>query len=275
MMKERFSYNIYKESADYIRDKLPNIPEYAVTLGSGLSVIEDELTDKVSVYYSDIPNFPVSGLFYQQNRLVYGLLNGIPILLLNGRFHYYEGFSMQECGFYVPVLKILGIKYLILTNACGGISKELSPGDIVVVYDHFKFYDDSPIRGDNIEELGVRFPDMQSVYDKSLIDKAFRLSSDLGIELHKGIYAYMPGPQYETPAEIRALSIIGADVVGMSTIPEVITAAHCSLPILCFSTVSNYAAGITGEPLTGEEVIEMGKKTSVKLIKLIKAIISD
>lgn len=272
-MIKSYKYDIFKESADYLKNHLPSVPKCAITLGSGLSVIENDLTDKIEIPYGDIPNFPVSDLYYQKNKVVFGKLNGVSVLLMNGRFHYYEGFSMQECGFYVPVLKLLGIKYLILTNAAGGITENLKPGDIVAVYDHIKLFGDSPLRGENLDSLGERFPDLQSVYNKSLISAVTEIGKKHSIDIQKAVYAYMPGPQYETPAEIKALKILGANVVGMSTVPEIISAAHCSLPILCLSTVSNYAAGITGEALTGDEVVEMGKRTSATLIKLLSDLV--
>ena len=255
-MLEKCGYKEYAESAEYIKRLIGSTPDIAIILGSGLDRIVRKMTEKVVIPYRDIPNFPVSTVSYQKGELVFGMLAGKKILAMNGRFHYYEGWEMWQTAYPVAVMKLLGIGKMIITNAAGGIGDNVDPGDLVLITDHIKFMADSPLRGANLDEFGVRFPDMQSVYDREMMNTAEVIAKEYGISVTRGVYAYMAGPQYETPAEIRALKTMGADVVGMSTVAEVIVAAHCGIKVLCISCVSNKAAGITGNPLTEEEVLE-------------------
>ena len=255
-MLEKCGYKEYAESAEYIKRLIGSTPDIAIILGSGLDRIVGKMTEKVDIPYRDIPNFPVSTVSYQKGELVSGMLAGKKILAMNGRFHYYEGWEMWQTAYPVAVMKLLGIGKMIITNAAGGIGDNVDPGDLVLITDHIKFMADSPLRGANLDEFGVRFPDMQSVYDREMMNTAEVIAKEYGISVTRGVYAYMAGPQYETPAEIRALKTMGADVVGMSTVAEVIVAAHCGIKVLCISCVSNKAAGITGNPLTEEEVLE-------------------
>lgn len=255
-MLEKCGYKEYAESAEYIKRLIGSTPDIAIILGSGLDRIVRKMTEKIVIPYRDIPNFPVSTVSYQKGELVFGMLAGKKILAMNGRFHYYEGWEMWQTAYPVAVMKLLGIGKMIITNAAGGIGDNVDPGDLVLITDHIKFMADSPLRGANLDEFGVRFPDMQSVYDREMMNIAEVIAKEYGISVTRGVYAYMAGPQYETPAEIRALKTMGADVVGMSTVAEVIVAAHCGIKVLCISCVSNKAAGITGNPLTEEEVLE-------------------
>ncbi len=255
-MLEKCGYKEYAESAEYIKRFIDSTPDIAIILGSGLDRIVRKMTEKVVIPYRDIPNFPVSTVSYQKGELVFGMLAGKKILAMNGRFHYYEGWEMWQTAYPVAIMKLLGIGKMIITNAAGGIGDNVDPGDLVLITDHIKFMADSPLRGANLDEFGVRFPDMQSVYDREMMNTAEVIAKEYGISVTRGVYAYMAGPQYETPAEIRALKTMGADVVGMSTVAEVIVAAHCGIKVLCISCVSNKAAGITGNPLTEEEVLE-------------------
>ncbi|MBR5453541.1 MAG: purine-nucleoside phosphorylase [Clostridia bacterium] len=255
-MLEKCGYKEYAESAEYIKELIGSAPDTAIILGSGLDRIVGKMTEKVVIPYRDIPNFPVSTVSYQKGELVSGVLDGKKILAMNGRFHYYEGWEMWQTAYPIAVMKLLGIEKIIITNAAGGIGDNVDPGDLVLITDHIKFMADSPLRGANLDEFGVRFPDMQSVYDRDMINTAEAIAREHGISVTRGVYAYMAGPQYETPAEIRALKTMGADVVGMSTVAEVIVAAYCGIKVLCISCVSNKAAGITGNPLTEEEVLE-------------------
>jgi len=182
---------------------------------------------------------------------------------------------MRDVSFYVRALKVLGIKNLIITNATGGINKCFNPGDLMIITDHIKFFDDSPLRGENVSELGPRFNDMSEAYNKELIEVAKSVAEKQGIDIKEGVYAFMPGPSYETPAEIRALGILGADAVGMSSVPEVITAAHCGLKVLGISCITNYAAGISKTKLTEEEVIETANKSGEKFSALMAGIITE
>jgi purine-nucleoside phosphorylase len=272
-------YEDYKKSADYIREKLDFIPRTAIILGSGLGSYADRLVNQKIIKYGDIPNFPKSTVFNHKGELVCGeIADGKtnekkPVLLMNGRFHFYEGYSMEETAYPVGVFHLLGIDKIIITNASGGINRTFHPGDLVCVYDHIKFAAESPVRGANIPEFGARFFDMQSVYSKELIETAKECALKQGFALKDGVYAYMSGPQYETPAEIRMLRAAGADLVGMSTVAEVIRAAQCGIKVLCISCVSNYAAGITNQPLTHEEVCEVGEEVSHKFQRLVDEIL--
>ena len=279
-MSLKYKYEDYKKSADYIREKLPELPDAAVILGSGLGSYADNLVNPIIIKYEDIPNFPKSTVSNHKGELVFGkIIDGEtedvkPVLVMNGRFHYYEGYEMEDTVYPVCVFYLLGITKLIITNAAGGINPTFYPGDLVCVYDHIKLTAESPVRGANIPEFGARFFDMQSVYSKDLIEKAKDCAIRQGIFLKDGVYAYMSGPQYETPAEIRMLRAMGADLVVMSTVAEVIQAAWCKIKVLCISCVTNYAAGMTHEPLSHEEVVEASEEISGKFKKLIDTILS-
>ena len=265
-------YDKYLESAEYIKSKINAEPDVAIILGSGLGSFAEQFDNPVIIPYNEIPNFPVSTVSYHKGEFVYGEIGGKKVLAMNGRFHFYEGYEMWQTAYPIGVFKILNVKKLIITNAAGGISEDYRPGDFVCVRDHIKLVPDSPMRGKHIPEFGgQRFFDMQHVYDKEMIALAHRIDPDL----KDGVYAYMAGPQFETPAEIRMLKIMGATLVGMSTIAEVIAAANYGLPVLCISCVSNMAAGITGAVLTHEEVVETGLLIAEKFKKLIGAIINE
>ena len=270
---QRPQIETYREAAEYIRAQLPQVPRAAVILGSGLDGLCARLEQTIVIPYANIPNFPLSTVSYQKGELLYGTIDGIPVLLMSGRFHYYEGWEMWQTSFPIVVFHLLGIDKLVITNAAGGINRAFAPGDFMVVRDHIKLAIESPLRGANEESLGQRFFNLQSVYDKDWIRQAKRIASQLGITLHEGVYAYMPGPQYETPAEIRALGVLGADAVGMSTVAEVIEAAHCGMRVFCVSSVSNMAAGITGEALSEQEVLDTAKENGQKFCALIDAML--
>lgn len=277
-------YNDYLESANFIKEKIKNTPDIALILGSGLGEFADRLSDSITIPYREIPHFPTSTVSYQKGVLVYGKLkydDGTEksVLAMNGRFHYYEGWEMWQTAYPVGVFKLLGIDKLIITNAAGGIGyndeREIRPGDLVMVTDQIKLSPDSPMRGANISEFGERFFDMQSVFDKGLREIAKKTAKELGFALKEGVYAYMAGPQYETPAEIKALKIMGANLVGMSTVAEVIFAAQLGIKVLCISCVSNMAAGITGNPLTEKEVLDTAKEISEKFKNLLRGVIKE
>lgn len=272
-------YSDYLESAEFIRSKIEEaghaVPKLAIILGSGLGGYADRLENAVTIKYADIPHFPVSTVSYQKGELVCGLRDGVPVLAMNGRFHFYEGWEMWQTAYPVGVFKLLGIEKLIITNAAGGISPDYRPGDLVAITDHIKLSPDSPLRGANIPEFGERFFDMQRVYDKDMIALAKRKAGELGFMLKEGVYGYMAGPQYETPAEIRMLGMLGATVVGMSTVAEVIFAAQCGLPVLCISCVSNMAAGITGAAITEEEVLATGRLVSERFTALVDVLVGS
>lgn len=272
-------FSDYRESADYIKSKIGETPDVAIILGSGLGDFADKLENKIIIPYREIPHFPISTVSYQKGELVFGNLGEKKVLAMNGRFHYYEGWEMWQTAYPVGVFKLLGVEKMIITNAAGGIGyndgRELHPGDLVCVNDQLKLAPMSPLRGANIEEFGARFFDMQSVFDKKFIELAHEVAQKQGFALEDGVYAYMSGPQYETPAEIRALKILGANLVGMSTVAENIFAAQLGIRVLCISCVTNMAAGITGAAITEDEVVEVAASIAKKFEKLISGVIAE
>jgi purine-nucleoside phosphorylase len=261
------------EAKLYILSQIKYVPETAIVLGSGLGDFADNLSEKVIVEYKDIPNFPVSTVPGHAGRLICGKIDDKYVLVMQGRFHYYEGYSMQDIVLPVQTFAALGVKKLILTCAVGAINTDFSPADLVILTDHIKFSPDNPLRGANPENIGDRFFDMSNAYSKEFSKVAEDVANQNNINIQKGVYAYMGGPNFETPAEIRMLRILGADVVGMSTVPEVIAAHHAGLETLAIACVSNMAAGILDQPLTHEEVLETAEIVSQKFKKLLFRII--
>ncbi len=249
------------------------LPKTCVVLGSGFGKLTEHLTETKELSYGEISGFPVSTVPGHSGKLIYGYLNGTPLLVFSGRFHFYEGYSMEQIAFPVRVMRMLGVENYLVTNAAGGINQSYQAGDLVLITDHIKFFDDSPLRGKNIDELGVRFPDMTHVYHPELMEIARTTARELKIGLKEGVYSFMSGPSFETPAEIRALRTLGADLVGMSTVPETICANHMKMRVLGISCVSNLAAGILDQPLTHEEVMEAGEKASQKAVALLTGIL--
>jgi len=246
-----------RQSAEFIKSRLRgSVPETAVVLGSGLGDFVQGLSGAVVLPYADIPHFPRSTAPSHAGKLIAGSVGGHNTLVMSGRFHYYEGLSAEEITYYVSVLKLAGVSRVILTNAAGCINLNFHPGELMLVTDHLNLSGISPCRGANEPELGQRFFDMSDAYSKRLIAVAQECADDMNLCLRRGVYAFMAGPQYETPAEIRALKILGADAVGMSTVPEVIEAAHCGIETLCVSCLTNYAAGVTGQVLSGDDVVK-------------------
>lgn len=265
------------KAAEYIKEKIGsdrNVPERCIVLGSGLGPLTEECTDVISLPYAEIPGFPVSTVSGHEGRLLIGRLEGRDVFLMSGRFHCYEGYDSTVCTFYVRVMSKLGVKLLFLTNAAGGLLDEMKPNEFMAITDHLSFHCASPLVGPNLDEFGVRFPDQSFIYDKDYIDTLTECASELGIVLHKGVYSYSLGPQYETPAEIRALKILGVGAVGMSTVPEAIVAAHCGMKVAAVSLISNLAAGISKTKMTHEEVMMSAKKASADNCALVKKFIS-
>ncbi len=262
-----------QEAARYVQDQLPGVPKIGMILGSGLGVLADELEQPAAVPYEDIPHFPVSTVQGHAGRLVFGYLSGVPVLMMQGRFHYYEGYAMQEVVFPVRVMRLLGIADLLVTNAAGGVNQGFSPGNLMVITDHIKFFDDNPLRGPNMEAFGPRFFDLSAAYDPKLRSLAQEAADHLGLSLREGVYAFMPGPNFETPAEISMLRTLGADAVGMSTVPEVITAVHSGMRVLGISCITNMAAGILPQPLSHEEVMETGSRVRSVFAALLQQIV--
>lgn len=264
-----------KTAADFIIKNVTKVPVKAIILGSGLGDLADEVSNPVILNYSDIPGFPTSTAPGHKGRLVIGELDGVNVLLMQGRFHYYEGYEMSTVVFPIRVMKLLGIKNLLVTNAAGGINKEFTPGDLMIITDHLSMFCRNPLIGANYSDFGPRFNDMSDPYNKDVTDNIKQAGKEIGIQLKEGVYAYMSGPSYETPAEIRALRSLGADAVGMSTVPEVITAIHGGIKVLGISCITNMASGILDQPLDGDEVIATGKKVKDKFSKLVIKILKS
>lgn len=268
----QFTFQQYCESADALRARLCGFaPEIAIILGSGLGSLGDEVEDAVAVPYAEIPYFRTSTAPGHRGRLVFGTLQGRRVAVMQGRIHHYEGCSYEEISYAVRVLRLLGAETLIVTNAAGCVNTAWSAGELMVISDHIKLCLESPLRGENIPEFGVRFPDASKLYTPALRDLAQRAAAALSIPLREGVFMYFPGPQYETPAEIRAARILGADAVGMSTVPEVLTAGHCGMRVLGLTLLTNMAAGILDQPLSEEEVLTAADAARERFTRLIRA----
>ncbi len=261
----------YNDTVTFIKEKIGDKkPETAIVLGSGLGVLKEEIEEKIVLKYKDIPNFPISTVQGHAGELIIGKLSGKEIIAMNGRFHYYEGYDIKQTVFPIRVFALLGIKKIILTNAAGGINLSYKPGDFMVVNDHLSFFAESVLRGKNEDEFGVRFPDMSEVYDKEEIKKMKEIIKKHTGTAIEGVYAYMKGPSFETPAEIRALRTLGADAVGMSTVPEAIVAKHSGIKVVAVSCITNMAAGVTNNKLSHEEVNETANRVKNQFKEIIK-----
>lgn len=263
-----------KETVEYLETKILNKPEIGIILGTGLGGLVNEINIHHSIPYEFIPNFPVSTVEGHHGQLLSGTMSGRNIIALQGRVHYYEGYSMQELSFPIRVMKFLGVKILILSNASGGVNPEFEIGDLMVIMDHINLMKNNPLIGQNEEEIGTRFPDMSNAYDPELIRRAFEIAAKHEIKLQRGVYAAVSGPTFETPAEYRYIRIIGADAVGMSTVPEVIAARHMGLRCFAFSVISDL--GVTGKivEITHHDVIQAAKAVEPKMTKIIKELIA-
>jgi purine-nucleoside phosphorylase len=261
------------EAAAALLAAAPISPRLAVVLGSGMSELADRITEATTVPYDQIPHFPTTTVAGHEGTVLLGKLGGAPVIMFQGRFHYYEGHELETVTFPVRVLSRLGVSTLILTAATGGIRADLRAGNLVLLTDHLNLIGSNPLRGLNDIRLGARFPDMTEVYSKRLRAIAREEGKRLGIDLAQGVYACFSGPSYETPAEIKMLRTLGADVVGMSTVPEAIVARHAGIEVLAFALVSNAAAGVVGTPITHEEVLEAGRKAAPTLARLIERVV--
>lgn len=261
------------DAARYIKREMDVTPTIGLILGSGLGVLGDEIENAVSIPFGAIPHFPVSTVDGHKGQLVIGTLEGKQVLAMQGRFHFYEGYSMQQVTFPVRVMKELGIETIIVTNAAGGINTSFEAGDLMLITDHINNMGTNPLIGPNDDAMGVRFPDMSEAYDKTLIEHAETCALALDIDVEQGVYVGNTGPVYETPAEIKMLRTMGADAVGMSTVPEVMVAGHAGIRVLGISCISNMAAGILDQPLSHEEVIETTEKVKDNFLLFVKKII--
>ncbi|BBE31275.1 purine nucleoside phosphorylase [Tepiditoga spiralis] len=258
-----------KKSVDFINEKIGKKPEVAIVLGTGLHLISESLKNPIHIPYSEIPEFPISTAPGHKGELIFGEISGKFVMLMNGRFHYYEGYTMKEVTFPIRVMQELDVKTLIVTNAAGGMNPNFSRGVPCIITDHINFFGDNPLIGQNNDEWGPRFPDMSEVYTKSLIEETLRSAKKLEIPVFTGVYLGITGPTFETPSELRMMRNFGADLVGMSTVPEVIVARHAGMNVLGISAVTDMAIAEGLEPVTEDEVIKIAEQTGLNMAKII------
>lgn len=262
-------------STNFIKQHSGFEPDIGIILGTGLGSLGDYI-DKASVIdYRDIPEFPVSTVFGHEGKLILGYLEGKRVIAMQGRFHYYEGYTMQEITIPVRVMKKLGIKLLVASNACGGLNPNFSAGDIMIITDHINFMGTNPLIGPNLEDFGPRFPDMSEVYDKGLVELLERTASAQGIKVHKGVYGAVSGPNYSTKAELSMMIKLGADTIGMSTVPEAIAARHCGLKVAGVSCITDMAIPDTMTSPTHEEIVKVAESIKPRFVSLVKEFIKE
>jgi len=264
-----------KEAVEYIRPFLSEQPEYVVVLGSGLGKLQNEVEEKVVIDYKNIPNFPQTTVEGHKGSLIFGKIEGRPVLMMAGRFHFYEGYSMKEVTFPMRVFKGLGIEKVILSNASGGVNRDYRVGDAVMVTDHINFMPEHPLHGENYDELGPRFVDMYDPYDKKMREFVLNFAKENEIEIKEGVYLGLQGPTFETPAEYGMVRILGADCVGMSTVPEVIVAKHQGMRVFCVSVITDLGGPEIAIPVSHEEVLDAANKAMPKIIKLVRGLIES
>jgi purine-nucleoside phosphorylase len=263
-------YERAAEAARYIGAKsVGRMPRAAVVLGSGLGGVADAITDAIEIAYDEIPYFVSSTVEGHAGRLILGSCGGVDVALMKGRFHFYEGYSMEEVTFPIRVFSLMGMRTLVLTNAAGGIAPNLSPGTLMIITDHINMMGDNPLRGPNDERFGPRFQDMTAVYTPAYIGLAHEVARDLGVGLAEGVYLGLRGPSYETPAEVQMARTLGGDAVGMSTVTEAVVARHCGMKVLAISCITNVAAGLTGDEIDHSEVMAVGARAGRHLSELI------
>jgi purine-nucleoside phosphorylase len=266
--------NAINEAVAYIRSKSTVQPRVGVILGSGLGNVVDAIDVDTAIPYGEIPGAKASTVLGHQGRLILGRASGLPVAVMQGRVHFYEGYEMSEVMFLARVLGRLGIEKLIVTNAAGGINTDFVTGDLMLISDHINFMGVNPLRGPNIDDLGVRFPDMSDAYSEELRGIAREVADAQGLKLQEGVYLALSGPTYETPAEIRAFRVLGADAVGMSTAPEVIAASHMGIPVLGISCITNMAAGILKQKLTHQEVMDTTARVQKEFTGLVLGVLA-
>ena len=262
-----------QQTKAFLASKTQLKPKAGIVLGTGLGNLSTEIKIETAIPYEEIPNFPVSTVEGHSGKLLFGTLNGIPVVAMQGRFHYYEGYSLQECTFPIRVMKALGIEQLFLSNASGGVNANFEVGDIMLITDHINLLPDNPLRGKNISELGPRFPDMSEPYAKNLIASVKQIAKDNNIKIQEGVYAALSGPTFETPAEYKFIQIIGADAVGMSTVPEIIVANHLKLKAAAVSVITDECDPSNLKPVDIAEIIAMAGKAEPNMITLFKELI--
>lgn len=269
-----YSREYFQTSAGFLGTKVDFTPEIGIVLGSCLGPFAQAIENPVTVDYADIPHFLLSTVASHAGKLIFGTVAGRKVVCMSGRFHSYEGYSFEELVIPIRVLKLLGIRAVILTNAAGAVNRDYRPGDVMVIKDHIKLNGDSPLRGPNVEDFGPRFFDVSRMYTPALRQLALDCAKGSPLHVHEGTYMFFPGPQFETPTEIRAARLLGVDAVGMSTVTEALTAAHCGLPLLALSVITNMAAGVLDRPLSAEEVDEAAEKIAGAFSDYMKTIVA-
>lgn len=267
-------YDQIQEAIQFIRNQTEFQPRFGIILGTGLGKLTDEIKEAVAIPYADIPHFPVSTVQSHRGKLIFGQLAGQPVVAMAGRFHYYEGYTMKQVTFPVRVLKMLGIERLFISNAAGSVSQHIFAGDLTFIKDHINLHAENPLRGENDERLGPRFPDMLHAYDRKLNAVALEVARRENIRAHEGVYLGLQGPNLETPAEYNMAHIIGADLVGMSTIPEVLVARHMDLPVFVISVATNKCYPVEEiQETTVEDVIAVAEEAEPKMTRVVKKLI--
>jgi len=264
-----------EDTKQYLLNIIDEKPQIGLILGSGLGSLADEIENPTIIDYKDIPNFPISTVEGHAGQLVIGKLMGKQVVAMKGRFHYYEGYSMQQVTFPVRVMKAIGVELLLVTNACGGLNPNLYPGALMVINDHINMTGSNPLIGTNYPELGPRFPDMSSAYDKEFIQLVHEVGNKIEVPTHDGVYLSISGPNYAAKAELRMMQKIGADTIGMSTVPEVIVAKHSGMKVIGISCITDMALPDQLESISHEEVMEVANKTKPKFIRLVKEVIGE
>jgi len=267
-------HDSYNETIAYIRRKIGDfVPEFGIVLGTGLGKLVNEIDVSYQLMYSNIPNFPISTVEFHSGKLIFGQLNGRNVVAMQGRLHYYEGYDMHEITFPIRIMKLLGIQKLFLSNASGSLNPDIKRGDLAIIDDHINLLPDNPLRGSNNEDFGPRFPDMSQPYDRGMIEQSLSIAHNLGYKAHKAVYVAAPGPNLETRAEYRYMRIIGGDIVGMSTVPEVIVAHHMSVPVCAISVVTDEGFHTNLHPVSLQEIVSVATEAEPKLTRLLKELI--
>lgn len=268
-------YKELLESLSYVRKHTKKEPKIGMILGSGLGVLIEKMTDQVQISFEDIPHFPKPSVEGHSGKLVIGKLSGVEVAICSGRYHYYEGLTLSQVTLPVRLMKMLGVEKLILTNSCGAVNMNFSPGELMLITDHINLTANNPLIGKNIDELGPRFPDASEIYNKDLRALVKNVSKQLNISLQEGVYAWWTGPSYETPAEIKMIRILGADAVGMSTVPEALVASHMKMDVLGISLLTNMASGILPVKLSHQEVLDVASQARNQFESLIIEIVKN
>jgi purine-nucleoside phosphorylase len=263
-----------KQTADYLRSKVSDMPTTAIILGTGLGALVDYIEDKQYIPYSEIPNFPISTVEGHSGNLIFGTLGGKRVMAMQGRFHYYEGYDMKQVTFPVRVMKALGVETLFVSNAAGGMNKNFKVGDVMIITDHINLFPENPLRGKNYAELGPRFPAMTEPYDKKLIALADQIAAESNIRIVHGVYVGTPGPTFETPAEYEYFRVIGGDAVGMSTVPEVIVARHADMKVFGVSVITDLGGKDITEVPTHEEVQRAAEHAQPKVVAIMRELVA-